>query len=127
MTDKKIGDHKLTKTHVADEAIPANRFVKVVTATGSGTVHVVLADSGEAGCGVSRDTYASGELADVVLIGQAYVLTSENVAAGNIVSADNDGKAQVAAAAEHVMGRAMSDANSGEYVLVLLGYGGIKA
>lgn len=126
MTDKAIGDHLLTKTHIADEDLAANRFVKLVTATGVHP-HCVYADAGEKGCGVTRDAYASGKLADIVLMGQAFVTTSENVAAGDVVAADADGKAQVAAATENVMGLAMSDANSGEVVLVLLGYGGIKA
>lgn len=124
MTDKRIGDHLLTKTHVADEAIPSNRFVKTVTATGV-TNHVTLADQGEKSIGVSRDTYASGELVDVVYMGTAYVLAVENIATLDYVAPEADGKASVAASTEHVRGIALTDANSGEYVLVLLSVGGI--
>lgn len=124
MADAAIGDHKLTKTHVADEALAAHRFVKLVTATGT-TPHVVYADAGEAACGVTRDAYASGKLADIVKMGQAYVETVENVAAGEAISAAADGKAQVATTAEQVLGQAQTDANSGEPVLVLLALGGI--
>jgi hypothetical protein len=124
MADKAIGDHLLTKTHVADVALEANRFVKLVTATGV-TPHVVYADAGEAAVGVTRDAYAIGKLADIVKIGQAYVTASENIAAGQAVSADASGKAQVAASTEQVLGQAQTDANSGDVVLVLLSLGGI--
>lgn len=125
MADKRLGDHVLTKTHVADEAIAANRFVKVVTATGSPTNHVTLADQGEKAIGVSRDAYASGKLVDVVYLGTAWVETAENITAGDYIAPEADGKASVAAATEHVRGMALTDANSGGYVLVLLGVGGI--
>jgi hypothetical protein len=124
MADKFIGDHKLVKTHIADEALAANRFVKLVTATGV-QPHVVYADAGEAACGVARDAYASGKLADVVKMGQAYVTTAENIAAGQAVAAANDGKAAVAVSTNQVLGQAQTDANSGEVVLVLLSLGGI--
>ncbi len=124
MADKFIGDALYTKTHTADEDLAANRFVKLSTATGS-QPHVVYADAGEAACGVTRDGYDSGDLADVVKIGAMWVKTSENIAAGQAVSADNDGKAQVAASTEQVLGQAQTDANSGDPVLVLLALGGI--
>lgn len=124
MADKYIGDALLTKTHIADEDLAAMRFVKLVTSTGQ-QPHVVYADAGEAATGVCRDAYDSGKLADIVLVGTAWVTTSENVAAGEAVSADADGKAQVAASTEQVMGQAQTDANSGDAVLVLLGLGGI--
>lgn len=124
MADKFIGDHLLTKTHIADEDLPANRFVKLVTATGV-QPHVVLSDAGEVTCGVNRDTVSSGKLADIVKVGTAFVTTSENIAAGQAVSSDTDGKAQVAASTEQVQGQAQTDANSGEVVLVLLSLGGI--
>jgi hypothetical protein len=119
MADKFIGDHLLTKTHRADEIIEGNRFVKLVTATGL-QPHVVYADAGEQAIGVNRDKVASGQLCDVVLKGTAFVMTSENIAAGEMVSADADGKAQVAAGGDAVMGIANTDANSGEMVLVEL-------
>ncbi len=123
--DRAIGDHILTKTHIADEAIEGNRFVKLVTPVITLMPHVVYADAGESACGVMRTTTASGALGDVVKMGQAWVTTSENVAAGQSVSADADGKAQVAASTELVCGAAQTDANSGELVLVLLSLGGI--
>lgn len=122
--DKFIGDAVLTKTHIADEALVAMRFVKLVTATGQ-QPHCVYADSGELATGVCRDAYAIGKLADVVLIGTAWVTTSENVAAQQLVSPDADGKAQVAAGGEYIAGIAQTDANSDEPVLVLLGIGGV--
>lgn len=124
MADKYIGDAVLTKTHIADEALAAMRFVKLVSATGQ-QPHCVYADSGELGIGVCRDAYASGKLADVVLVGTAWVTTSENVAANLLVSADADGMAQVAGGGEYVYGVSQTDANSGDPVLVLLGKGGV--
>lgn len=124
MADAAISDHKLTKTHVADEALEAHRFVKLVTATGV-TPHVVYADAGEAACGVTRDAYAIGKLADIIKMGQAYVTTVENIAAGQPVGAAADGKAAVAVATNNVLGQAQTDANSGEPVIVLLSLGGI--
>lgn len=124
MADKAIGDHKLVKTHTADEAIETNRFVKLVTATGV-QPHVVKAGAGEAACGVSYGAYASGELVDVVKQGQAFVTTSANIAAGAAVAADAGGMAITAASTNQVLGQAQTDANSGEMVLVLLSLGGI--
>lgn len=124
MADKAIGDALLTKTHIADEELEGNRFVKLVTATGI-IPHVVYADAGEKACGVNRDKIAIGKLADIVKIGTAWVTTSENIAATDPIAADADGKAQVATATDQVLGQAQSDANSGEKVLVLLSIGGI--
>jgi hypothetical protein len=124
MADKFVGTHLLVKTHRADEALEANRFVKLVTATGL-QPHVVYADAGEAAVGVTRDKYALSDYSDIIKIGEAFVMTSENVAAGQAVSADADGKAQVAGGAEQVLGQAQTDANSGDPVLVLLSLGGI--
>lgn len=124
MADKLIGNHLLVRSHTADEAIPANRFVKLVSATGS-QPHCLLADAGEAGVGVSRDGYDSGDLVDVVKIGEAWVITAENVAAGDFVAAAADGKAAVAVATNKILGQAQTDANSGEGVLVLLSTAGI--
>lgn len=124
MADKYIGDAVLTKTHIADEALAAMRFVKLVTATGQ-QPHCVYADAGESATGACRDAYASGELADVVLVGTAWVTTAENIAAMQLVSAAADGKAAVSAATNYILGIAQTDANSGDPVLVLLGIGGV--
>lgn len=124
MADKAIGDHILTKTHTADAALNGNTFVKLVTATGI-QPHVVNSGAGEAACGVNRDTVASGQLCDVVKMGQAWVTTSANVAAGAAVASDAAGLAITAASTNQVLGQAQTDANSGELVLVLLSLGGI--
>lgn len=123
--DRAIGDHILTKTHIADEDIIGNRFVKLVTPVTTLMPHIVYADAGDAACGVARTDIDNGKIGDVVKMGQAWVTTSENIAAGQSVSADNDGKAQVAGSGEIVLGEAQNDANSGELVLVLLSLGGI--
>lgn len=119
MAEKHIADHGLTKTHVADANLEGNRFVKPVTATGI-IAHVVYAGSGEVVLGVTRDKIDSGKLADIVYDGTAYVETSENIAAGELVSSDADGKAQVLAGVEYLCGVAVTDANSGEFVKVKL-------
>jgi len=125
MADKYVGTHLLVKTHKTDEAIAANRFVKLVTATGA-QPHVVYADGGDPAVGVSRDGYASGEYADIVKIGEAWVeVGGSNIAVGQPIQADTDGKAEVATTADIVLGTAQTDANAGEFVLVLLGQGGI--
>ena len=120
--DKLIGDHLLTKTKTAGEDLLGNRFVKVDT---TDDTLVYYADAGEAGIGVNREAVKTGQLANVVLHGTAFVTTSENVAAGDPISADADGKAQIATATEQVLGRAFGNANSGDAVLVVLGVGGI--
>lgn len=124
MADKLIGTHLLVKTHKADVALTANKFVKLVTATGA-QPHCTLAGAGEAGVGVSRDAFASGEYADIVKMGEAYVLTGENVAAGQPVRSMANGFAGVAGSGDYIMGQAQTDANSGEGVLVLLSLGGV--
>ena len=90
MADKMIGSHLLVRTHIADMAIPANRFVKLVTATGS-QPHCTLAGAGEAAVGVSRDGYDSGDLVDVVKVGEAWVLAIGNIAVGQPVAAAANG------------------------------------
>ena len=120
--DKFIGDHQLTKTKTAGENLEANRFVKVDTTDDS---LVFYADAGEAGIGVNRDKVNTGQPADIVLIGTAYVTAAGNVAAGDPVAAAADGKADVATTANQVVGRALKNANVSDPVLVLLGVGGI--
>ena len=124
MADKLIGSHLLVRTHTADMAIPANRFVKLVGSTGA-QPHCTLAGAGEAAVGVSRDGYDSGDLVDVVKAGEAWVLAIGNIGVGQPVAAAADGKADVATTANIVVGTAQTDANASEYVLVLLGQGGI--
>lgn len=119
MADIAIADHLLTKTHVADEALAANRFVKGVTSTGV-IPHVVYADGGDPIIGVTRGAYDSAELADIVYCGTAYVEASENIAVNDKVSADTDGKAQVLAGSEFYAGIAVTEGNTGELVKVKL-------
>jgi len=126
MADKLIGTHLLVKTAIADEAITANRFVKLVTPI-TGLAHIVTAGAGDAACGVAPFGYDSGDIADVVKIGEAWVTANENIAAGALVAADTAGKAKNAVSTNHVLGQAQQDANSGDAVLVLLHYAGIKA
>jgi len=121
MADKHIGQHLLTKTYTAGEALTGNRFVKRVS-TGN---TVVYADSGELACGVVRDTIAISKLADVVLTGTAFVEASENVAAGLVVAAENDGKVKPAGGGHYILGTSLTDANTGEFCEVLLGTGGV--
>ncbi len=119
MADIRIGDHQLTKTHQANEAIEGNRFVKPVSGEGFIVPHVVHAEGNEVTIGVNRDGVASGQLADIVYRGTAYVLTSGIVAAGALVGCDTDGKAKVYTSG-YVCGTAVSDANSAEFVKVIL-------
>jgi len=123
MADRAIGDHILTKSHVADEAIEANRFVKLVTATGP-TPHVVHSADGDAAIGVSRIAVASGKLCDVVIMGTAWVLAAENIAAGQLVASAASGQAEVADSTDDVLGQAHTDANASDLVLVRLSVGG---
>jgi len=121
MADKHIGQHLLTKTYTAGEALTGNRFVKRVT--GGNTV--IYADAGELACGVVRDTIAVDKLADVVMVGTAFVEASENVAAALAVCAAADGKVAPATTTNNVLGTSLTDANTGEFCEVLLGVGGI--
>lgn len=124
MADKFIADHGLVKTHVADEALAANRFVKGATGTGD-PPHVVYADAGDPAIGVTRDAYASGELADIIYNGTAYVMTAANIAVNDPIQAAADGACDVATTADNVLGIAVGEANSGTPVKVKLGYAGI--
>ena len=122
MADKLIPASALyVRSHIADEALPANRFVKLVTAT----AHVVFADQGEAGVGVTRDGYDSGNLADIIHIGAAYVDCSENVDCGVSVCAENDGKAMPATTGDFVLGVALTAGSTSVPALILLSHGGI--
>jgi hypothetical protein len=123
MADRAIGDHILTKTHTADEAIEANRFVKLVTATGV-QPHVVHATDGDAAIGVSRTAADSGKLCDVVIMGTAWVLAAENISAGDLVASADAGQAEVADSTDKIIGQAHTDANSADLVLVRLSVGG---
>jgi hypothetical protein len=124
MADKFIGDSGLVKAHIADEALAVNRFVKGVTQTGP-PPHVVYSDAGEVSIGVTRLPYASGEVADIIYDGTAYVMTSVNIAVNDPIAAAADGACAVATTSNHVLGIAVGEANSGTPVLVKLGYGGI--
>ncbi len=121
MADKHIGQHLLTKTYTAGAALSGNRFVKRVT--GGNTV--VHAGAGENACGVVRDAIASGKLADVVLVGTAFVEASENVAAALPVAAAADGKVAPSAGGNYILGYSLTDANTGEFCEVLLAPGGV--
>jgi len=124
-TDKLIGDALLTKTFQANEALAANRFVKLVSQSGP-KPKVGYADGGEDAVGVTRDDYRINDQADVVMLGTAYVeVGGSNITAGAVIQADTDGKAEVATTADIVMGKALTDANAAGFVLVLLGNGGI--
>jgi hypothetical protein len=126
MADKFIGEALYTKTHVAGEALVANRFVKLVSPSSPYTQPtVVYADAGDAAAGVSRDAYRSGDPADVVKLGAWYVEAGDNITAGTAVAAANDGKAVPAASTNQVLGQAQTDANTGDFCLVLLAFGGI--
>ncbi len=119
MTDARIGDHLLTKTHQANEAIEGNRFVKPVSGEGFIVPHVVHCGDNGVTNGVNRDGVASGQLADIVKKGTAYVLTQEIVAAGLLVGCGTDGRAKVYTSG-YTCGVSDSDANSGEFVKVIL-------
>jgi hypothetical protein len=123
MADRAVGDHILTKSHVADEAIEANRFVKLVTSTGA-QPHVVKSSDGEAAIGVSRVKADSGKICDVVIIGTAWVYAAENIAAGDLVASADAGQAEVADSTDKVLGQAHTDANATDLVLVRLSVGG---
>jgi hypothetical protein len=126
MADKKIGDHLLVKTHVADAALVDKRFVKPVSPGGNASIpHVVYAGAGELAIGVTRDAYASGKLADVIYVGTAWVTAASNITAGQAVAAAANGQAAPATTANEVLGVALRDANTGEDCLVKLGYAGI--
>lgn len=126
LADKPVPDAILVKTHVANSAITGNTFVKLVTSTGTPS-KCDPAGAGDAAIGVARDGQSAGRLVDVIVMGQAHVTAGENIAAGAIVAAGAAGVAMNAVSTNHVLGRAMTDANSGEYVRVQLYYGGIKA
>jgi hypothetical protein len=122
--DKFLGQSLLTKPSIADAALTANRFVKLVSATGP-PPHCVHTAEGELGVGVVERAYDSGDIADIVVIGTAWVTAAENITAGQRIASEASGQAEPASSAEEVLGCALTDANSGDPVLVLLGVAGI--
>src|ERR1700752_2806365 len=114
MSDYKRGSPLSSRPFPSLGAILGNRFVAF---DGS----VAAEDS--APLGVNRDDIsAAGELGDATVIGTAFVLMAENIAAGHPVAVSADaGKGKEAdATAENVVGYALNAANVGEYAEVIL-------
>ncbi|MGB9772222.1 MAG: capsid cement protein [Candidatus Kapaibacteriota bacterium] len=101
----------LTLTIRTTMELPAFRFVDF---TGK------LCQANKKALGVSMGKWSNGALAGVVVLGTAIVEASVPINAGDKVASDNDGKAKVVTSNEEVNGRALSSANAGEFVRILI-------
>lgn len=64
-------------------------------------------------CGVLQAPVpATGEPADVVFLGETMIQASASITAGNAISTDGDGQAQVAVTAQYVVGVAVNVAGA---------------
>lgn len=68
--------------------------------------------------GVESGKVEAGDDVDIQIKDIGYILAGAEIKKGNEVTADKDGKAAVAAAGNHVIGVALSNANAGGYVRV---------
>ncbi len=114
---KDHGREVLVLTFKAHTAIDGNLFIAPKDPT---TLDCVVGVADAMPFGVNRDDIGAGQTGSVVVMGTAFVLTSENLAAGNQVAVDTGGLAKVADASEIVVGVAIDNTNSGDYAEILL-------
>ncbi len=122
-------DQGITKSYLADGAIPAYTLVKQNAADD----HIVAAAAvSDLFIGVTMElAAASGERADVQMTGIAYIVAGAAVTRGSPVTSDASGRAVAAAPAagvnNTVIGRALESASAvGDVIRVLLGIGSIQ-
>jgi hypothetical protein len=117
----------IIKTFTASADIPRYRLV-----TSAADGHISLASgAGDALIGVNGELDAdSGERADINLTGAATVEYGAGVSAGDLLTADSDGKAVQASPASgetaRVIGMALQDGEAGDYGSALLSQGAVQ-
>jgi hypothetical protein len=121
-TFKDHGREVLVLTFIANADMDGNTFVGGPDATTGKSAQ--CADGAQA-IGVIRDDVKAGQTGDVVVLGTAWVKTSENLAAGDPVGCGATGTADKASTADLVLGYALGNTNSGEYAEIVLASGGI--
>lgn len=94
---------------VAGGAITKHRFVKLSTADANGETVVQGSVSGESCYGVSLFSVSTAEIAlgkgcSVILGGRMILEGAEAIVAGNFVSSDAQGRAQVANSGDFILG-----------------------
>lgn len=107
----------LVKNYVAGAAIVANRIIKHGA---SDAVMVQATAAADKSVGVSDADAASGARVDVVLSGTTDVQYGGAVTRGDLLTADANGKAVVAAAGNRVIGVALVSGVAGDIGEVLL-------
>ncbi|MFA7327516.1 MAG: capsid cement protein [Candidatus Kapaibacterium sp.] len=101
----------LTVTIKAGEALPANRFVDY-----SGN----LCSAAEAALGVSEIAWNDGDTASIIAQGIAIVESADDLYVGDAVCTGTGGTAVSLSGTNPIVGRALDDAGSGDYLRVLL-------
>lgn len=101
----------MTLTVVAGEALPANRFVDY-----SGN----LCSAAKAALGTTEIAWNNGDTASIITLGIAIVETADDFYKGDVVCTGANGKAATQSGSDPVVGRALDDASSGNYLRVLL-------
>lgn len=101
----------LTITVVAGEALPANRFVDY-----SGN----LCSAAEAALGATEIAWNDGDTASIIAQGIAIIKTADDFYKGDVVCTGTGGTAVAQSGSDPVVGRALDDASSGDYLRVLL-------
>lgn len=114
-----INNPRDIKNFTASGAVAAKRIVALaaggnVSQASAGTDNVI---------GVVELACESGSRVDVVTGGITEVEAGGSISCGNWVTADSDGKAVAAEAADEVLGKAMDDAAAGDYFPVRIAYG----
>ena len=104
-------DPLLTVTIKAGEDLPTNRFVDY---TGN------LCSAAEAALGATEIAWNDGDTASIIVQGIAIVETADDLYAGDPVCTGTGGKAIGQSGTNPVVGRALDDAASGDYLRVLL-------
>ncbi len=111
-------------TFKAEEAIGKHLFVKA----GTDTNKVKVGTAASAPLGVSGDSdTASGANIVIQTSGNVKVLAGGNVAVGNLIAVDANGKAVAAGASAETYGVALTAGASGDIITVAFGYSGKTA
>lgn len=101
----------LTITIKAGEALPANRFVDY-----SGN----LCSADEAALGATEIAWNDGDVASIIAQGIAIIESADDFYKGDVICTGASGKAVGQTGTNPVVGRALDDATTGDYLRVLL-------
>jgi len=101
----------MTLTVKASEGLPANRFIDY-----SGGV----CSANAAALGATEIAWNSSDVASIIVQGIAIIESGEALFAGDDICTGTDGKAVGQSGSNPVVGKAIEDCSSGDYLRVLL-------